>query len=118
MEEKKMTTPVTTELNDDELDQVVGGYGVGDTVTCTKSAIEYCEGCGACVKRCGAGALSLVPADTDEESAKYDFSADFIASESIESTAVPKMRAVADDEKCVRCGYCTKVCPVFALKVY
>ena len=79
---------------------------------------EYCEGCGACVKRCGAGALSLAPADTDEESAKYDFSADFITSESIESTAVPKMRAVADDEKCVRCGYCTKVCPVFALKVY
>lgn len=79
---------------------------------------EYCEGCGACVKRCGVGALSLVPADTDEESAKYDFSADFIASESIESTAVPKMRAIADDEKCVRCGYCTKVCPVFALKVY
>lgn len=34
------------ELNDDQLDQVVGGYGVGDTVTCTKSAIEYCEGCG------------------------------------------------------------------------
>ena len=34
------------ELNDEQLDQVVGGYGVGDTVTCTKSAIEYCEGCG------------------------------------------------------------------------
>ena len=34
------------ELNDDELDLVVGGYGVGDTVTCSKSAIEYCSGCG------------------------------------------------------------------------
>ena len=38
------------ELGDDELDQVVGGYGVGDTVTCTKSAIEYCEGCGRLLK--------------------------------------------------------------------
>ena len=38
------------ELNDDELDQVVGGYGVGDTVTCSKSAIAYCEGCGRLLK--------------------------------------------------------------------
>ena len=30
------------EMNDEQLGQVVGGYGVGDTVTCTKSAIEYC----------------------------------------------------------------------------
>ena len=38
------------ELNDEQLDQVVVGYGVGDTVTCTKSAIEYCEGCGRLLK--------------------------------------------------------------------
>ena len=30
------------ELNDDELDQVVGGYGVGDTVRCSYSDIAYC----------------------------------------------------------------------------
>ena len=41
MEENK-----TFELNDEELDQVVGGYGVGDTVTCSKSAIDYCPKCG------------------------------------------------------------------------
>ena len=38
------------ELNDEELDQVVGGYGVGETVTCSKSAIEYCSGCGRLLK--------------------------------------------------------------------
>ena len=48
--EEKMTTPIPTELTDDELDQVVGGYGVGDTVTCSKSAIEYCSGCGRLLK--------------------------------------------------------------------
>ncbi len=78
---------------------------------------EYCEGCGACVRRCAAGALSLVPA-TEAESAKYDFSADFAAEESIAAASEAKYRAVADDSKCVRCGYCTAVCPVFALKVY
>ena len=38
------------ELNDDELDQVVGGYGVGDTVTGSKSAVQYCSGCGRLLK--------------------------------------------------------------------
>ena len=38
------------EMNDEQLGQVVGGYGVGDTVTCTKSAIEYCDGCGRLLK--------------------------------------------------------------------
>lgn len=34
------------ELNDEELDQVVGGYGVGDTVRCSRSVVAYCPGCG------------------------------------------------------------------------
>lgn len=34
------------ELNDDELDTVVGGYGVGDTVQCKSSTIKYCSKCG------------------------------------------------------------------------
>ena len=38
------------ELNDEELDNVVGGYGVGDTVTCSHSDIVYCSNCGRLLK--------------------------------------------------------------------
>ena len=80
---------------------------------------EDCEGCGACVERCGENALHLEEV-SDEESPAYDFSAEFALSGGIEAedSGKVKLRAVPDDEKCVRCGYCTKVCPVFALKVY
>lgn len=38
------------ELNDDELENVVGGYGVGDTVCCSSSMIDYCSNCGRLLK--------------------------------------------------------------------
>ena len=34
------------ELNDDELDAVVGGYDIGTTVHCRSSTIKYCKSCG------------------------------------------------------------------------
>lgn len=77
---------------------------------------EYCEGCGACVERCASGALHLEEVTgEDAETPAYDFTSDFVR-----PSAEPqkKYRAVPDDAKCVRCGYCTKVCPVFALKVF
>ncbi len=38
------------ELNDEELEQVVGGYGVGDTVRCSSDMIAYCPNCGRLLK--------------------------------------------------------------------
>ncbi len=49
---------------------------------------DYCEGCGACTARCTQGALTI----TDGH-------------------------AVVDMDKCVLCGYCSRVCPMFAIKV-
>jgi aryl-alcohol dehydrogenase-like predicted oxidoreductase len=49
---------------------------------------DYCEGCGKCAARCGQGALR-----------------------------VEAGRATVDESKCVLCAYCSKVCPMFAIKV-
>ena len=38
------------ELNDEELETVVGGYGVGDTVICSHDDIAYCSNCGRLLK--------------------------------------------------------------------
>jgi aryl-alcohol dehydrogenase-like predicted oxidoreductase len=47
-----------------------------------------CEGCGSCIERCDQDALSLV---------------DDIA--------------VVDESRCILCGYCAEVCPVFCIRV-
>ena len=49
---------------------------------------DWCIGCGACVKRCGQSALTLV-----------------------------KGQAVVDQAKCLTCSYCASVCPMFCIKV-
>ena len=49
---------------------------------------DYCEGCGRCAARCAQGAIT-----------------------------VTNGKAAADMTKCVLCAYCSKVCPVFAIKV-
>lgn len=78
---------------------------------------EYCEGCGACVRRCPAGALSLADGAVEGGDNPYDHAGEFAAESGITEEAAQK-HAVCDPEKCVLCGYCTGVCPVFALKVY
>jgi len=50
---------------------------------------EWCQGCGACIAGCKAGALS--PDDSG--------------------------RAVVDQDKCNLCGYCAPLCPEFFIKV-
>lgn len=51
--------------------------------------IDYwCEGCGQCVKRCGQNALEIIEG-----------------------------KAVVSTKKCVLCGYCSSVCPQFAIKI-
>ncbi len=81
---------------------------------------EYCEGCGACVSRCGESALRLEAVTDEDEAVPTDLTAEFAreAGISVGSNNTQKFRAVPDDSRCVRCGYCTKVCPVFALKIY
>ncbi len=49
----------------------------------------WCEKCGKCVRRCKQNALSL-------ENGKI----------------------LVDYDKCVLCGYCSSICPAFALKIY
>ena len=49
---------------------------------------DWCEGCGACVDRCGQGALTL------EEG-----------------------QAVCAHQTCLLCGYCCTVCPAWAIKI-
>lgn len=38
------------ELNDEQLDTVVGGHGVGDVILCSHSDIVYCSNCGRLLK--------------------------------------------------------------------
>jgi aryl-alcohol dehydrogenase-like predicted oxidoreductase/ferredoxin len=50
---------------------------------------DWCEGCQKCVDRCGAGALSILDSG----------------------------QATVDKDKCILCGYCSKSCPYFCIKV-
>ena len=80
---------------------------------------EYCEGCGSCAERCQQNAITLAETAPEGEN-PYDFGTVFAAAEGIAAKTDSSVRrmAVVDPEKCVLCGYCTAVCPVFALKVY
>ena len=41
---------ISAELSDEELDQVVGGVSIGDTVLCSRDDIAYCPNCGRLLK--------------------------------------------------------------------
>ena len=71
---------------------------------------EYCEGCGACVKRCPVHAMHLVEADNSDKGDNSESCGEFVRTYT--------HRAACDPDKCVLCGYCSGVCPVFAVKVY
>lgn len=49
----------------------------------------WCEGCGNCVKRCTHGALKIIDG-----------------------------KASVNRKKCILCGYCGSVCPLFAIKIF
>lgn len=38
------------ELNDEDLEKVVGGYSIGDKVNCSHDEIAYCSNCGRLLK--------------------------------------------------------------------
>jgi len=78
---------------------------------------EYCEGCGRCVARCPQQALRLADAGPEEKN-PYDFGDAFAEAAGVTAEKEGSQTAAVDPDKCVLCGYCTAVCPVFALKVY
>ena len=43
-----------SELNDEQLGTVVGGYDIGDMVRCRRPMIEYCSNCGRLLTSCEA----------------------------------------------------------------
>lgn len=74
---------------------MIEGRPVDDDVARRVAAIprklhisDWCEGCGACVAKCSQGALSLQDG-----------------------------KSVVDHAKCLTCGYCAAVCPMFCIKV-
>lgn len=81
-----------------EVDANIGFFETGEFPTEAEEVLrtkkrrlhieDYCEGCGNCVQRCTQKALRI-----------------------------ENGRAVVDPDKCVLCGYCAKVCPLFAVKV-
>jgi predicted aldo/keto reductase-like oxidoreductase len=64
------------------------GYVKTDDIK-TLNVDFWCEGCGRCAERCQQKAVEVING-----------------------------KAVPIKERCVLCGYCASVCPVFALKVY
>ncbi|MDP2835369.1 MAG: 4Fe-4S binding protein [Methanobacteriaceae archaeon] len=53
---------------------------------------KLCRRCGACVGACKTGAIQLIASGTEEA------------------------HSVIDEDKCVSCGYCSRVCPTEAIK--
>lgn len=53
---------------------------------------QLCRQCGACVGACRTGAIELISSGTEEA------------------------HVVIDEDKCVRCGYCSRFCPMEAIK--
>ncbi len=72
-----------------ENEQIEDGTTIALNMQKKKLHIDnWCGGCGKCVERCKQGALSI-----------------------------ENNKAVVDHEKCLLCGYCSEVCPQFAIKI-
>ncbi|MBQ7714654.1 MAG: aldo/keto reductase [Clostridia bacterium] len=84
--------------SEDEIDANISFFENGAFTESAKASLaskkrsllieDFCVGCGSCVARCAQGALRLEGG-----------------------------RAEADPDRCVLCAYCSKVCPMFAIKV-
>lgn len=84
--------------SEEEIDANIGFFETGAFSESARQALaqkhrvlhieDYCEGCGSCVRRCGQHALTIRDG-----------------------------RCVCDASRCVLCGYCAAVCPLFAIKV-
>ncbi|MEI6602644.1 MAG: aldo/keto reductase [Clostridia bacterium] len=59
---------------------------------------DWCQGCGNCIKSCQFKALRIATRGNSKD--------------------VPLGHVTVDQKRCTTCGYCSRRCPVFALKIY
>ncbi len=84
---------------------------------------DWCTGCGSCVDACQFGALTLANSANSgvgagSGAASGEGAAAGEAAVAVATPRTPLGHPIVDKARCVTCGYCSRRCPVFALKIY
>ena len=86
---------------------------------------DWCTGCGSCVGACQFGALTLANSANSGAGAISGAGAGVAAGgdygagvAAVAQPRTPLGHPIVNKARCVTCGYCSRRCPVFALKIY